>query len=217
MNRKLAVGGLHRLLRRSPVVVAFLCAVILAFVSFYNSNKLQNRHHGSSNMRQIYEPERFELGNRRFPSPAAAAAAAAGIDVEKRNSSMKSLKELVRDAVDRGLLVIVNASDTDAAHVLADHWHGSRLDISGALDGPMGEILVEVMQELRNMEDMALEVAELKRKIQRLEHQTKGASPLFPSHQSFPVRAHKIGESPFPLFLINNFQVRAIFTLELRK
>lgn len=179
MNRKLA-GGVHRVLRKSPVVVAFLCAVLLAFVSFYNSNKLQGHHGmlrvgGTRGLRQVYEPESFRLvADHRYLAANAAIAERVSGGIPPAPSSentVKSLKELIRDAVDRGLVVIVNASDTDAARVLADHWHGGRLDISGALDGPMGEILVEVMQELRNMEDLASEIAELKRKIKRYEQE----------------------------------------------
>lgn len=169
MNRKLVVGGLHRVLSRSPVVFALICAVVLASFSFFNSNKFQNHYGvlrvtGTQGLRQIYEPETFRLSSRQPETKRISE-----LPVPSTEDSVKSLKELVRDAVDSGLVVIVNASDADAAHVLADHSQGARLDISGALDGPTGEILVEVMQELRNMEDMANEVAELKRKIKLYE------------------------------------------------
>ena len=165
MNRKLVVTGLHRVLSRSPVVFALICALLLASFSFFSSNKFQNHYGvlrvtGTEGLRQVYEPETFRLSTKRITELPVSSSS---------ENSVKSLKLLVRDAVDRGLVVIVNASDADAAKVLADHSQGARLDISGALDGPTGDMLVEVMQELRNMEEMADEVAELKRKIKLYE------------------------------------------------
>jgi hypothetical protein len=166
MNRKLVVvGGLQRVLSRSPVAFAVTCALVLASFSFFNSNKFQSHYGvlrvaGAQGLRQIYEPETFRLSSAKRMTEQLPGSS---------EGSVKSLKQLVRDAVDRGIVVIVNASDADAARVLADHTQGARLDISGALDGPTGEILVEVMQELRNVDEMANEVAELKRKLKLYE------------------------------------------------
>lgn len=168
MSRKL-VGGFHRTLRRLPIVFAFLGALMLAGFSFYSSNRLHSRQgqvlrvtdtHGLS---QIYEPETVKFpATKRYPATLPELPTAVPVS---SGDSERSLRELVRDAVDRGLVVIVNGTDTDARNIIADHSQGARLDISSALDGPTGEILTEVIEELQQMEEMKLEVAELKLKL----------------------------------------------------
>ncbi|KAG0616421.1 hypothetical protein M758_5G114100 [Ceratodon purpureus] len=210
MNRKLVTSGLHRLLSRSPVIFALVCAVVLASFSFFNSNKFQNHYGvlrvtGSQGLRQIYEPETFRLSSKQPETKRITELSGPSGD------SVKSLKALVRDAVDRGLVVIVNASDADAAHVLADHSQGARLDISGALDGPTGDILVEVMQELRNMEEMADEVAELKRKLKLYKKGHGCADDISNTNGSFAPRQGGHGFRPsgralYPLMIFSTFR-----------
>lgn len=165
--------------RRSPAIIFFLGIFLLVAMVFRSNTKLadHDHHYRHDNVVRVttglvrqaqHEYAKlsasssvFKYPSIKFSSPSPSSSA--------NNASLSSLKELVKEAMDRGLVVIVNASEGDAARLFADNAHGARRewDINGALDGPTGEILAEVIQELRNMEELQQELAELKAKIKR--------------------------------------------------
>jgi hypothetical protein len=168
--------------RRSPAIIFFLGIFLLVAMVFRSNTKLADHDHNPHHYRHdnvvrvttglVRQAQHeyaklsasssvFKYPSIKFSSPSPSSSA--------NNASLSSLKELVKEAMDRGLVVIVNASEGDAARLFADNAHGARRewDINGALDGPTGEILAEVIQELRNMEELQQELAELKAKIKR--------------------------------------------------
>lgn len=168
--------------RRSPAIVFFLGIFLLVAMVFRSNTKLAvhnyNFHHYRHDdvvrvttglVRQAqHEYAKLSASSSVFKYPSIKFSSLSPSS-SANNASLSSLKELVKEAMDRGLVVIVNASEGDAARLFADNAHGARRDwdINGALDGPTGEILAEVIQELRNMEELQQELAELKAKIKR--------------------------------------------------
>lgn len=172
--------------RRSPAIIFFLGIFLLVAMVFRSNTKLadHDHHYRHDNVVRVttglvrqaqHEYAKlsasssvFKYPSIKFSSPSPSSSA--------NNASLSSLKELVKEAMDRGLVVIVNASEGDAARLFADNAHGARRewDINGALDGPTGEILAEVIQELRNMEELQQELAELKAKIKRSNFNDEG-------------------------------------------
>lgn len=166
--------------RRSPAIVFFLGIFLLVAIVLRSNTNLADHNHNHHHYRHddvvrvttglVRQAQHeyaklsasssvFKYPSRKSLSPSPSA----------NNDSLSSLKELVKEAMDRGLVVIVNASEGDAARLFADNAHGARRDwdINGALDGPTGEILAEVIQELRNMEELQQELADLKAKMKR--------------------------------------------------
>ena len=69
------------------------------------------------------------------------------------------IKELVRDGIARGLIVIVNVStnqEIDNVNLVASqHRASSRSwDINGALDGSLGDLLAELLEEVHVVDEL---------------------------------------------------------------
>lgn len=69
------------------------------------------------------------------------------------------IKDLVRDGIERGLIVIVNVStkeEIDNVYLAASqHRASSRSwDIDGALDGSLGDLLAELMEEVHIVDEL---------------------------------------------------------------
>lgn len=80
----------------------------------------------------------------------------------KFQRSAMPVKELVKEGIQRGLIMIVNTSTEreaeDAVFAASGHRSSLTWDINGALDGSMGELLAEVMEEIHAVEDSHLEI-----------------------------------------------------------
>lgn len=186
------VAGFPKSLRNTPAAVSFLCALVLVVIIFSSTRDLGERRRvvrvtGHVQRAQSHPLERVTTDRSVYP-PA---------------NAMKSLKELVKEAMDRGLVVIVNATDADAERLFADNAHGAKpqWDINGALDGPTGEILAEVIQELRNVEELEKEIAELKAKIKQS------------GDEGSVLRPKAVGETTFCLQFLK-FYILVLFTSE---
>ncbi|KAH8962348.1 hypothetical protein BDL97_05G097300 [Sphagnum fallax] len=154
-----SIASIWRLFRKkTPALISFLGLLVLMLIIFNSTGDLGGfRQHLTSRAHHNEEEE-----------------AAAEFIITRRSSSssithppdnsIRSLKELVKEAMDKGLVIIVNATRADADQLYADNPRGAlpQWDVNAALDGPTGEILTEVIQELQNMEELQKEVATLR-------------------------------------------------------
>ncbi len=166
-----SIASIWRLFRKkTPALISFLGLLVLMLIIFNSTGDLGGfRQHLTSRAHHNEEEE-----------------AAAEFGITRRSSSsithlpdnsIRSLKELVKEAMDKGLVIIVNATRADADQLYADNPRGAlpQWDVNAALDGPTGEILTEVIQELQNMEELQKEVATLRLR-QKDQCKTPGAA-----------------------------------------
>jgi hypothetical protein len=170
-----SIASIWRLFRKkTPALISFLGLLVLMLIIFNSTGDLGGfRQHLTSRAHHNEEEE-----------------AAAEFSITRRSSSssithppdnsIRSLKELVKEAMDKGLVIIVNATRADADQLYADNPRGAlpQWDVNAALDGPTGEILTEVIQELQNMEELQKEVATLRLR-QKDRCKTPGAANSF--------------------------------------
>ncbi len=154
-----SIASIWRLFRKkTPALISFLGLLVLMLIIFNSTGDLGGfRQHLASRAHHNEEEEaaaEFTITRRSSPS----------LITHPHDNSIRSLKELVKEAMDKGLVIIVNATRADADQLYADNPRGAlpQWDVNAALDGPTGEILTEVIQELQNMEELQKEVATLR-------------------------------------------------------
>jgi hypothetical protein len=154
-----SIASIWRLFRKkTPALISFLGLLVLMLIIFNSTGDLGGfRQHLTSRAHHSEEEEAAaEYGITRRSSSSSI--------THLPDNSIRSLKELVKEAMDKGLVIIVNATRADADQLYADNPRGAlpQWDVNAALDGPTGEILTEVIQELQNMEELQKEVATLR-------------------------------------------------------
>lgn len=164
MNGKQAsvgsIAGISRLITKTPALICLLGLVVLMLVIFNSTGDLGGfRQH----VRRLQVQEEEE-GLAEFTMIRSRRSSSSLPHLLPADNSLRSLKELVKEAMDKGLVIIVNATKADADQLSVDHPRGAlpQWDVNAALDGPTGEILTEVIQELHNVEELQKEVAVLR-------------------------------------------------------
>ncbi|CAK9233524.1 unnamed protein product [Sphagnum troendelagicum] len=165
MNGKQApmgsIAGISRLITKTPALICLLGLLVLMLVIFNSTGDLGGfRQH----VRRLQVQEEEEEGLAEFTMIRSRRSSSSLPHLLPADNSLRSLKELVKEAMDKGLVIIVNATKADANQLSVDHPRGAlpQWDVNAALDGPTGEILTEVIQELHNVEELQKEVAVLR-------------------------------------------------------
>jgi hypothetical protein len=163
MNAKQApvgsIAGISRLITKTPALICLLGLLVLMLVIFNSTGDLGGFQ---QHVRRLQVQE--EEGLAEFTMIRSRRSSSSLPHLLPADNSLRSLKELVKEAMDKGLVIIVNATKADADQLSVDHPGGAlpQWDVNAALDGPTGEILTEVIQELHNVEELQKEVAMLR-------------------------------------------------------
>jgi hypothetical protein len=166
MNGKQAplgsIAGISRLITKTPALICLLGLLVLMLVIFNSTGDLGGFRQHVRRL-QVQEEEEEE-GLAEFTMIRSRRSSSSLPHLLPADNSLQSLKELVKEAMDKGLVIIVNATKADADQLSVDHPRGAlpQWDVNAALDGPTGEILTEVIQELHNVEELQKEVAVLR-------------------------------------------------------
>jgi len=156
-----SLAGISRLITKTPALIFLLGLLVLMLVIFNSTGDLGGfRQH----VRRLQVQEEEEEGLAEFTMIRSRRSSSSLPHLLPADNSLRSLKELVKEAMDKGLVIIVNATKADADQLSVDHPRRAlpQWDVNAALDGPTGEILTEVIQELHNVEELQKEVAVLR-------------------------------------------------------